>query len=127
MNRKKILIDFDKALDRFKEAMVAPALNDLIRAGCIKYFEFCFELAWKSIKIFCEEMGTNSCNSPKSSLKQAFLLKWIDNEIVWLEMLSARNRLAHTYDASYALEIYNSLGKFLVELGKLSENLHAEF
>lgn len=127
MNRKKILIDFDKALEQFKEAMAVPATNDLIRAGCIQYFEFCFELAWKSIKIFCEEMGINSCNSPKSSLKQAFLLKWIDNEIIWLEMLSARNRLAHTYDANYALEIYNSLEKFLVELCKLSENLHAEF
>jgi len=55
MKAEKISADFSEAVARLAEALAAPADSDLLRAGCIQYFEFCFELAWKSIKVFGEE------------------------------------------------------------------------
>jgi nucleotidyltransferase substrate binding protein (TIGR01987 family) len=125
MKANKIVTDFAAALSRLTAALGAPAENDLVRAGCIQYFEFCFELAWKSIKVFGTEQGL-SCNSPKRCLKLAFSLGWIGDEVIWLEMLSARNRMAHTYDASHALEIYDLLPSFLQAFRELLEALEKE-
>lgn len=126
MQAETIIKDFTTALERLQEALSVPADNDLIRAGCIQYFEFCFELAWKSIKVFGAEQGLEDCNSPKRCLRLAFSLGWIDNEEIWLEMLAARNRMSHTYDATHALEIYNSLPNFLQALQELVEELRKE-
>ncbi|MHB8092091.1 MAG: nucleotidyltransferase substrate binding protein [Syntrophales bacterium] len=60
-------------------ALAYPAQGDLEKAGCIQYFEFCFELAWKSVRLVAEYQGLGDCSSPKSSLKQAFAHHWIDN------------------------------------------------
>lgn len=125
MKARKIVADLAAAQERLAEALATPAENDLMRAGCIQYFEFCFELAWKSIKTCGTEQGS-ICHSPKRCLKLAFSLGWIDDEEIWLEMLSARNRLTHTYDASYALEIYDSLPMFLQPLGELLAALEKE-
>ncbi len=49
MSDRWIVDDFASTLDQFESAMDQPAGSDLIRAGCIQYFEFTFELAWKAI------------------------------------------------------------------------------
>ena len=126
MDRKIIIEGLENALDRFEDAMKVEATDDLIRAGCIQYFEFCFELAWKSVRVFCEEQGQDNCNSPKRCLKQAFANSWIENEELWLNMLSARNRMSHTYSAGSALSVYSSLHLYLPELQKLLRELQNE-
>lgn len=50
MNKMWILADFENALIQLRSALSQPANSDLLRAGCIRYFEFTFELAWKAIK-----------------------------------------------------------------------------
>ena len=52
MKAEKISADFSEAIARLTEALVVPVDSDLLQAGCIQYFEFCFELAWESIKVF---------------------------------------------------------------------------
>ena len=120
-----ILDDFASALDRLQEALDPPATEDLIKAGCIQYFELCFELGWKSIKAVGATHGLEECLSPRSCLKQAFAQGWIDDETIWLEMLDARDRMSHTYDSARALEVYASLGAFLACLRTLRERLQA--
>lgn len=118
-NAQWIVDDFSAALAQLKSALVAPAELDLIKAGSIQYFEFSFELGWKACKVVSAEQGLPDCLSPKACLRQAFTLGWIDDEAVWLEMLDARNRMAHTYDARKALQIYESLPQFCVALQSL--------
>ncbi len=119
MNDAWILADFEQALTRLEDALTLPAENDLIKAGCIQYFEFCFELAWKSVKRMAASLGLPDCLSPKGCLKQAFANGWIDSEENWLEMLDARNRMSHTYNSQEALTVYDSLRKFSPELRTL--------
>ena len=114
-----IVDDLSAALAQLREALAEPARLDLIKAGCIQYFEFSFELGWKACKVVSAEQGLPECLSPKACLRQAFTQGWIEDEAIWLEMLDARNRMAHTYDARKALEIYESLPRFHAALQKL--------
>lgn len=123
MNDAWILVDFEQAVMRLEEALVVPAGNDITKAGCIQYFEFCFELAWKSVKRIAGSLGLPDCLSPKGCLKQAFANNWIDSEESWLEMLDARNRMSHTYNSQEALAVYDSLRIFTPELRLLLERL----
>ncbi|MEI7435374.1 MAG: HI0074 family nucleotidyltransferase substrate-binding subunit [bacterium] len=109
MDKATLLQDYEKALTRFEAAMQTPTDNDLLRAGCIQYFEFSFELAWKTIQAYAADAGMLEVGSPKSCLRHAFKMNWIADEGTWLSMLESRNRMAHTYDAERALDIYDQL------------------
>jgi len=86
MTPQGLLEDYAKALDELEQALAEPSENQLIQAGCIQYFEFCFELAWKSVKSVAEQEGLE-CHSPKTCLKVAHQNGWVEEEPLWLEML----------------------------------------
>jgi nucleotidyltransferase substrate binding protein (TIGR01987 family) len=119
MDKSLLISSFEQALKSLTNVLQSPAQNDLEKAGCIQYFEFCFELAWKSIRIITANQGIDNCSSPKACLKQAFAAHWIDHEEIWLDMLSARNRMLHTYNATDALMIYVRLKEYRQELENL--------
>ena len=117
------MADFQAALARLDEALNLDVQSDVYKAGCIQYFEFTFELAWKSIKAVAEEAGLDAGGSPKSSLKTGYQQGWLEDEDVWLNMLEARNRMSHTYDAKDALKVYQKLKAFVEPLKALVESL----
>lgn len=123
MSESWIIEDFAAALDQFEAAMQVIPTSDLIKAGCIQYFEFTFELAWKSVKILAEQAGLEPGGSPRSCLKTAFAQGWIDDESLWLEMLETRNRMSHTYHAKEALQVYGRLSHFTYPMRTLLDAL----
>jgi nucleotidyltransferase substrate binding protein (TIGR01987 family) len=123
MNDPAVLEDFEKSLRQLERALSVPADDDLIKAGSIQYFEFCFELSWKSIQSLARRQGLTDCLSPKACLRQAFANGWIKNEETWLQMLEARNKMSHTYDMNEALKVYSALKIFLPELQDLLKSL----
>ena len=126
MDSQRVVNEFERALRNLDGALSVHAQTDLEKAGCIQYFEFCFELAWKAIQALSREAGISECNSPKACLKQAFSMHWLDDEVLWLEMLSDRNKMAHTYSAADAMKVYESLNKYLPKFQDLLESLRAE-
>jgi len=126
MIARELINEYGRALQRLKEALRAPARDDVQRAGCIQYFEFCFELAWKSINAVLQDAGIDDCASPRASVKAAFAQGMIDDEGMWLAMLKARNRMAHTYDVEEALAIYAALREFFPVMKALLARLREE-
>jgi hypothetical protein len=61
MTRDDVLLsDFAKAGERLAEALSQPE-TDVLRDACIQRFEFCFELAWKSVQAVGRAYGQECC------------------------------------------------------------------
>jgi len=113
-----------KAILRLREALDA-AETDVSRDAAIQRFEFCFELAWKTIQERARKEGLD-CQSPKGCFKLAFKNRWIADENGWLAMLEDRNRTAHTYDEELAKEVSRRLPRYLPLLEALLLKLREE-
>ena len=94
--------NFDRAFVLLRSAMEngPAALNPLEKEGVIQRFEYCFELAWKTMKDYLEEGGfVFATVTPRQVLKDAYAAKILDDGQVWIDMLDHRNLLSHTYDS----------------------------
>ena len=116
-----VLISFEKALSKLDEALKAET-SELIRDAAIQRFEFSYELMWKSLKHVLKESGV-ICHSPKSCFKEAFSQGWIEDEELWLQMLSDRNLTTHTYDEALAVKVYKNLPVYLAAMADILKYL----
>lgn len=109
MGKLKIkLTNFNNAKQRLIEAIeVYKNINasDVVRDGVIQRFEFTYELAWKTTKVYLESIGIVDKNSPKAVIKEAYAQKLIENENNWILMLNDRNMTSHVYKEEMAEEI----------------------
>jgi nucleotidyltransferase substrate binding protein (TIGR01987 family) len=122
MNRDDVVLsDFAKAGERLAEALSQPE-TDVLRDACIQRFEFCFELAWKSVQAVGRAYG-HECSSPRVAFGIALRNGWIGDEVPWLDMLTARNQTTHTYRETLAQSVYAELPGFLRHLLELSQTL----
>jgi nucleotidyltransferase substrate binding protein (TIGR01987 family) len=95
------LTNFERALRLLREAMAEgpEALNQLEKEGVIQRFEYCFELAWKTMKDYMEASGVVfDVVMPRQVIKDAFAAKVLNDGATWIAMLDHRNLLSHTYD-----------------------------
>jgi nucleotidyltransferase substrate binding protein (TIGR01987 family) len=115
--------NFKEALSFLSEAAAKPQFSELEKAGVVQSFEFTFELAWKTMKDFLNEKGLNEVY-PKEVIKSAFQTGLITNGEVWLDMLSSRNLMSHTYhheDSEYVF--HEIIAAYVVHLNELSRTL----
>ena len=124
MKADKILLDFSNSLRRFDEALALEPLDDIHRAGCIQYFEFTFDLAWKSIQTVASFYGLEAVKSPRVAFKTAFSQGWLTEQEPWLAMLEVRNRMSHVYNAKDALQVYEGLDAFRLPFQELYRHLN---
>jgi len=99
--------DFQKALERLKEALNEDPLRGagVVLDGSIQRFEFTFELSWKLAKNILNYQGIEASN-PRDVIKETFQQKLIEDGPGWIAMLDDRNKTSHVYDEKDALEIY---------------------
>jgi nucleotidyltransferase substrate binding protein (TIGR01987 family) len=65
----------------------------------IQRFEYCFELAWKTVKDYMETSGVVfDVVMPRQVIKEAFAAKVLNDGATWIAMLDHRNLLSHTYN-----------------------------
>ena len=122
--------NFDRAFVLLRDAMEKgpSALNQLEKEGVIQRFEYCFELAWKTVKDYLEEGGLVIATiTPRQVLKDAFAAKILEDGQVWIDMLDHRNLLSHTYNLfnfEKAVEAIHS--RYLSAFAQLHEFLQQE-
>ena len=108
--------DYHRALERLQLALTKePDADDMYLDATIQRFEFCFELAWKLMKVCLDYEGIEA-NSPRSSIREGWKQGMITDAEAWLDMQEKRNLSSHTYNESTALEVYNLIKEKYVAL-----------
>ena len=105
---KKSLMNLRKATNRFAEALQEPE-SSIVMDTTIQRFEFTYELMWKTLKIFLEDIHGIRAVSPRLVFKKAYALSIIEQEDIFLEMIQSRNLLSHTYNEKQATQIYKNV------------------
>ena len=106
------LISFQKAMGRFAEAIDEPA-SPIVMDATIQRFEFTYELMWKTLKIYLEDIHGIRTVSPRQVFKEAYSLSIVENEDIFLEMIKSRNLLSHIYNEDQAADIYKKCPSYL--------------
>ena len=122
--------NFSRAFALLREALEGDvgALSQLEREGVIQRFEYTFELAWNLLKDRLEYDGIALPTvTPRHVIRQAFQAKLIQDGDAWIDMLTDRNLMSHTYDfAKFEVVIRKIQRQYLVILGELYERLSLE-
>lgn len=102
--------------------------DQLEKEGVIQRFEYCFELAWKTVKDYMEQSGfVFATVAPHQVLKEAFAAKIIADGQVWIDMPDHRNLLSHTYSqAGFEQAVEAIHARYLAGFDALHEFLQAE-
>lgn len=108
--------NFEHAVSNLAEAVQKENLSELEKAGVIKFYEFTFELAWKTVKDYLEEKDVE-VKFPRDTIKEGFLYEIIADGEIWLDMLQKRNLMSHTYSKETAELAYSLIvNKYFEEL-----------
>ncbi len=100
--------NFEKALAKLAEIpqqkeTADPILQEIMRDSMIQRFEFCYELAWKTLRAYMMENGLAPDSMPRPTFKMAYQNGIIDNEETWLSMIKDRNVASHQYNEDYII------------------------
>ena len=124
------LTNFERALRLLREAMAngPKALNQLEKEGAIQRFEYCFELAWKTVKDYMEASGVVfDVVMPRQVIKDAFAAKVLNDGAIWIAMLDHRNLLSHTYNPAVFEQAVEAIHlSYLPQLEQLHRFLQQE-
>lgn len=106
------------AVARLREALADYKKTplDSIRDGAIQRFEFCTELAWKTMREYLLDQGYTEINSPKAVIRQAYAFGMIEDEQAWIALLTDRNMTSHVYDEDTAKQIFERIESTYLKL-----------
>lgn len=100
-----------KSLDNLADAKGRDRTDKFILSGTVQMFNLSFDLAWKVMKdIITEYHGALEypTGSPRETLRMANSVGLIEDDM-WLEMLKAKNNLAHDYDGELAVRYFEKI------------------
>lgn len=102
---------FCKSLANLAKSIDADPKADFVLEGTVLNFNLTFDISWKVMKdILIKELEILdfAIGSPRETLRQAFQNGIISND-EWMQMLKARNQLAHDYDGTYAAKKFQDI------------------
>lgn len=102
---------FCRSLENLKDARSRDPQDKFVLSGTAQMFNLSFDLSWKVMKDIIREFHgalEYPTGSPRETLRMAHSVGLIDDDL-WLEMLRARNNLAHDYDGELALKYFASI------------------
>ena len=103
-------------------------LDQLGKEGMVQRFEYCAELAWKTIKDYLEDRGLVLPQiTPRAVIKEAVAAKLIERGDDWMNLIDSRNEMSHTYDFKRFEAVIKKINKkYLPCFGELYEKLAEE-
>ena len=122
--------NFSRAYCLLRQALeggVEP-LNDLEREGVIQRFEYTFELSWNVLKDRLQYDGVSiPSTTPRQVIREAYQAKLIDDCDTWIDMLTDRNLMSHTYDSErFEAVVRNIHSRYLIILDALYHRFISE-
>ena len=122
--------NFSRAYSLLREALengVEP-LNQLELEGVIQRFEFTFELSWNLLKDRLEYDGVVLATvTPRNVIREAYSAKLIADCETWIDMLTDRNLMSHTYDFDrFKAVVENIHSRYLKVLNDIYQRLMVE-
>ena len=105
--------NFEKAFLLLKKAVSIDNPSEVERAGLIQFFEITFELSWKLMADYLEELGFVA-NSPRDAIKFAIQAEIIKKGHLWMDALKDRNLTVHTYEEEAALVIEKRIKEYYI-------------
>ncbi len=119
--------NFSRAFSLLREALEdgLESLSELEREGVIQRFEYTFELAWNTLKDRLEYDGVVFATvTPRNVIRQAYQARLIEDGETWIDMLTDRNLMSHTYDSErFEQVIRNIICRYLRILEKMYTRL----
>lgn len=92
------------------------------KAGSIQAFEFSYELAWKTMKRFCEKSGKTPYIL-KDVFREAAVSGLISDPTRWFKFIEIRNITVHTYNEKNLELVISIFDDFSDALNELINNL----
>lgn len=119
-------VDLINVVGRWREALSSwqSLGSDRDRDSAILRFELAYEVAWKHLQVLAREQGLESVG-PRQAFENAFRLGWIDDEVVWRDVLTARNQAVHVYREAWAQALAERLPILHAAFARLLERLPA--
>jgi nucleotidyltransferase substrate binding protein (TIGR01987 family) len=96
--------DFLTAVTRLEEALAQPE-NSFMRDATIQRFEFTYELAWRSLKLWLETKDISVLNA-KDTLQAALEQGLLVDRNGLSQLHRMRNLASHAYDETQARQVY---------------------
>lgn len=109
---------YEQAFKQLKSALRKKKFTSLERSGLIKYFEFVYELSWKSIKKILFITGIEA-NSPREAFRSAVKIKLIENPKPWIAIIEDRNLTVHTYNEDLSKKMIRKIRNHEKHFGTL--------
>ena len=101
--------NFNKALQQLSKFIAKGELNELEKQGLIQSFEYCYELAWNTIKDFYESQGEMGIQGSRDAIRLAFRRGLIENGDAWMDMMKSRTLTSYTCNEDVAEEISKAI------------------
>lgn len=103
--------EFVRHLAVLQQAHTQDLSNEFIVSGVIDKFFIQFELGWKLLKdlLRYEGLEVSVSGSPRTIIKEAYLLYDFLDEETWLGMLHARNDVTHIYNSTLAQNLVGDI------------------
>ena len=103
--------EFVRHLAVLRQAHTQDLSNEFIVSGVIDKFFIQFELGWKLLKdlLRYEGLEVSVSGSPRTIIKEAYLLYDFLDEETWLGMLHARNDVTHIYNSVLAEKLVKDI------------------
>lgn len=123
------LQNYSKALCQLNDAVQLGQQRELSRLeqqGTIQAFEYTYELAWNTLKDYLVWQGIQDIVGSRDAIREAFSKSLISDGQIWMEMLTDRNRTAHTYNEETAKAILENINqRYIVCFNVLEQTMKA--